>query len=120
MRRFAILMGSFYMLPGSAWAQGAKTENTEDRLKVLEERIVALEVEVRTLKAERTARNSGTCCHAATCGCARPASHRRGSGGTRRLCSHSFARLWRRIRCEGVPGVVGGGRRIVSFYATSY
>ncbi len=53
MRRIAILAFLLFMVQIPAWAQGGKEDDTEARLKALEDRIVALESEIRTLKAER-------------------------------------------------------------------
>ncbi|MBI4166492.1 MAG: hypothetical protein HY508_12235 [Acidobacteria bacterium] len=55
MRRFAILVVLLLMMQGLARAQGENQDNTDQRLKALEDRIVALEEEIRALKAERAA-----------------------------------------------------------------
>jgi hypothetical protein len=54
MRQSAILLGLILGINGLAWAQAEqKKDDPQDRFKALEERIVALEAEVRALRAER-------------------------------------------------------------------
>lgn len=54
MRQSAILLSLILGMHGLGWAQAEqKKDDSQDRLKALEERIIALEVEVRALKAER-------------------------------------------------------------------
>ncbi len=55
MRRFAILLALIFLAHGLAWAQGEQKDDTQERLKALEDRIVALEAEIRALKAARSA-----------------------------------------------------------------
>ena len=53
MRRFAILMTLLLMVQSPARAQSEKQDDTQQRLKALEERILTLEAEIRSMKAER-------------------------------------------------------------------
>jgi len=55
MRRFAILVTLLLLVQSLAIAQGEKQDDTQQRLKALEDRILTLEAEIRTLKAERAA-----------------------------------------------------------------
>jgi len=53
MKRFALLFGCLLILPGLARAQAA--DETQEKLRALEDRIIALEGEIRALKAAQTA-----------------------------------------------------------------
>jgi len=58
MRRFAILVSLFFLAQGLARGQGEGPEETQARLQALEERILALEAEVRALKGQRASEPS--------------------------------------------------------------